>query len=147
MVTIFEKYRSKLLRAFEPPLSKSEIDVRLRMSFEVASYLMSYNEYAGWIVGVWLFGSLARGTSKPSSDIDLAVWTLSVVEFGDKYIELHERMYNVIQLGKKELGIPESLLIFPAILQDSWRIDPEWTTDNPALIYRIENEGKILISK
>lgn len=147
MTNLLETYQKKILRVFEPPLSATDLAERLRMSHDVADYVITHQDYVGWIKSIWVFGSLARNNSKASSDIDLAVLVKRVVEFGDEYIAIHERMYLVIEQGKYILGIPPQLQIIPTILQSSWLIDPEWTTDNPGVIYRIKNEGRQLISR
>lgn len=142
-----KRYRRKFVSSFEPTLSDDQLEKRLKVSYDIAEYLITHEEYVGWITSVWVFGSLARAASKGSSDIDLAVLVRRVVELGDEYLALHERMYQVIVEGKHVLGIPTDLLIVPTILQSSWLRDPDWTTDNPGVIYKIQNEGKQLISR
>lgn len=73
---------------------------------------------------VVLFGSRARGTNQPKSDIDLAVYGCEA--FGELSDSLNEDLWSLLKL-------------------DIINMDDEYVS--PALIAEIERDGKILYEK
>ena len=72
-----------------------------RLIPKVSEYLESCEE----VVFAYLFGGLAKGTQRPLSDVDIALYLSGAVDFGEKKLETLGRLNDILTTDEIDLVI------------------------------------------